>query len=73
MDMEVLKSLVPESANSIKFAVGSKEERVGGEAWHGSVAVISTPNENKKNRGSSLKQVSNYTVECYLYFKRRIL
>uniref|UniRef100_A0A1B6CPI6 Major facilitator superfamily (MFS) profile domain-containing protein n=1 Tax=Clastoptera arizonana TaxID=38151 RepID=A0A1B6CPI6_9HEMI len=57
MDLEASKSLVPESANSIKFSLATKE-RVGGEAWHGSVAMINTLDDNiKKKRGSCLKQV----------------
>lgn len=57
VDMEVLKALVDDGTHGGRVVkrVGV-EERVGGEAWHGSVAVITTPS-SKKNRGSAFKQV----------------
>uniref|UniRef100_A0A1B6DH14 Major facilitator superfamily (MFS) profile domain-containing protein n=2 Tax=Clastoptera arizonana TaxID=38151 RepID=A0A1B6DH14_9HEMI len=58
VDMDVLKSLVPAVVPTTnRLSIGSREERVGGEAWHGSVAVITDLNDSKRNRGSPVKQV----------------
>lgn len=68
--MEVLKALVDDGTHGSRIVkrVGV-EERVGGEAWHGSVAVITSPTSSKKNRGSPFKQVSrNYRISLLLCY-----
>ncbi|XP_054266614.1 facilitated trehalose transporter Tret1-like [Macrosteles quadrilineatus] len=56
VDMDVLKALVDDSPNLATAVGATVEERVGGEAWYGSMAVMASPT-TKKRRGSSLKQV----------------
>ncbi|KAG8319910.1 hypothetical protein J6590_081050 [Homalodisca vitripennis] len=60
VDLEVLKALVEETPGvkivTPQVGMGVSRERVGGEAWHGSMAVIAHPS-GKQRRGSSFRQV----------------
>uniref|UniRef100_A0A1B6GJS3 Major facilitator superfamily (MFS) profile domain-containing protein n=1 Tax=Cuerna arida TaxID=1464854 RepID=A0A1B6GJS3_9HEMI len=60
VDMEVLKALVEETPGvkivTPQVGMGVSRERVGGEAWHGSMAVIAHPS-GRQRRGSSFRQV----------------
>lgn len=54
VDVEALKALVEDSP--VRMVRGVVEERVGGEAWHGSMAVMTT--STKRHHGSAFKQVN---------------
>ncbi|KAG8319912.1 hypothetical protein J6590_081052 [Homalodisca vitripennis] len=59
VDLAELKSLVEETGKSQlleqSIEISKSRERVGGESWHGSLAVLPTPAKSKL--GSPLKQV----------------